>query len=188
MARGVAREFLGLLQGDARHARSRTVLVAVFGLLLFAPATLLWMPWGAGAHLAAMLVGLALGWWSGLRAVDGYESSLRGTWNRWMTLAPACETVAELHRKARGRSTHNRSMLSAALLTLLWGAELILLVVALAGGERAPAFSIPVIALNGLLVGGLMGHHMRLRTWTDTFRRDLDEMVRDGELGVWGSV
>lgn len=187
MARGVAREFLGLLQGDARHARGRVVLLAVFALVLVAPAMLLWTWWGVGVHLVAVLLGTGLGWWTGLRAVDGYESSLRGTWNRWMSLAPACETVAELHRKARGRSAHNRLLLSAALLTLLWGAELILLVVALAG-ETAPTFAAPVIALNGVLVGALLGHHLHLRTWTDTFRRDLDEMVRDGELGVWGSV
>lgn len=187
MVRGVAREFLGLLQGDARHARSRAVMLAVFGLLLFAPALLLWMPWGAAVHVAAVLLGLGLGWWTGLRAVDGYESSLRGTWNQWMKLAPACETVAELHSKARGRSTHNRSMRLAALLTLLWGSELILLVVALAD-RAAPVFAAPVIALNGVLVGALLGHHLQLRTWNDTFRRDLDEMVRDGELGVWGSI
>ncbi len=187
MARGVAREFLGLLQGDSRHARSRAVLLTVFAALLLAPAILLWMPWGIGVHVAAVLLGIGLGWWSGLRAVDGYESSLRGMWNHWMKLAPACETVPELHRKVRGRSSHNRSMALAALLTLLWGLEVILVVVAF-GGERDPMFSIPIISVNGLLVGALLGHHLQVRTWTRTFHRSLDEMVRDGELGVWGSV
>lgn len=187
MARGVAREFLGLLQGDARHARSRAILLTVLAVLLFAPALFLWMPWGAAVHLGATLVGLGVGWWVGLRAVDGYESSLRGTWNRWMTLAPACETVPELHRKVRGRSTHNRTMVLAALLTLLWGLEITLLVVAFAG-EKAPLFSAPAIAANGLLVGTLLGHRLRVRSWTYTFHRSLDEMVRDGELGVWGTV
>ncbi len=186
MPRGVAKDFIQLLSGAQRSGRMRVIMLFVLALILFIPAWLLWSPFGAVIHGTVLLVGLGIGALFGWRTSRGYEDSMRGTWNQWMKLAPACENVPELARKVRGASTTFRVAWIAALLTLLWAAELGLLVLAFMEAGSA-AFSIPVIAANALFVGGLAGYQVRLLTWTRTFRHSLDEMVRAGEIGVWGA-
>lgn len=187
MPRGVGKDFMDLLQGCQSTERTRVIVLFVVGLLLGGPAFFLWQPLGVVVHYGALLVGLSLGYLVGMRTSRRYEDSLRGTWNQWMRLAPACETVQELARKVRGGSGVGRTAWIAAFLTLLWAAELGLLVLAFMG-TGAMAFSLPVIVANGLLVGLIAGYHIRLLSWTRAFRRSLDDMVQAGEIGVWGAV
>lgn len=187
MPRGVGKDFLLLLQGEHDAARARLLVFLALGLLLLVPAWFLWQPLGPAVHVAGWLVGLGVGALAGMRTSRTYEDSLRGTWNRWMRLAPACETVPELARKVRGRSGVWRTAWVASGLTILWCVELLLLALAFVDVHSA-AYAVPVIATNGLLVGVVSGHHIRLLTWTRSFRRSLDEMVRAGEIGVWGAV
>lgn len=187
MPRGVAKDFLSLLSAQRVSARSRAIVLATLAALLAIPAWFLWPPYGLAVHAGVLVVGGLLGWGWALRTVHAYEDSLRGTWNRWMDLAPACENVPELHRKVRGRTTTYRVYVIAALLTLLWALEVLLLAVALAE-TTAAMVAAPVIAANALLVGGLGGHQIRLLTWTGAFRRSLDDMVQEGEIGIWGAM
>ncbi len=184
--RGVAKDFIQLLSGAQRMGRLRVVMLMVLAMVLFVPAWFLWAPLGAVVHGGVLLVGLGIGALLGWRTSRGYEDSMRGTWNQWMKLAPACENVPELARKVRGGSTTFRVAWLAALLTLLWATELGLLVLAFMDAGSA-AFTIPVIAANALFVGILAGYQMRILTWTRSFRHSLDEMVRSGEIGVWGA-
>ncbi len=187
MPRGVAKDFIQLLNGAQRVGRMRVITLGVLALVLFVPAWFLWAPLGAIVHGGVLLAGIGLGALLGWRTCRGYEDSMRGTWNQWMRLAPACENVPELARKVRGASTTFRVAWIAALLTLLWAAELGLLVLAFMDTSSA-AFSIPAIAANGLFVGALLGYHIRILGWTRTFRHSLDDMVRAGEIGVWGAT
>ncbi len=185
--RGVGKDFLQLLDGEQSVDRMRLIVMAIVGLVLLAPAFFLWPPMGLVVHLAAWLVGMGLGWLIAARTSRGYEASLRGRWNTWMKLAPACDSVPELARKVRGRRATFQVAWIAAGLTLLWVLEIGLLVLAFMD-LGSPAFSAPVIIANGLLVGVVAGHSMQLLTWTRAFHRSLDEMMRDGEIGVWGAM
>ncbi len=166
--------------------RIRVMMLFILGLVLFVPAWFIWAPLGPALHGALFLVGLGVGAIVAWRTSRGYEDSMRGRWNQWMRLAPACENVPELARKVRGASTTLRVAWIAALLTLLWATELGLIVLAFVDAGSA-AFSIPVIAANAIFVGILAGYQLRILTWTKTFRRSLDEMVGAGEIGVWGA-
>ncbi len=187
MPRGVGKDFLQLLEGEQSIDRSRAIVMMVLGLILVVPAWFLWEPIGPVVHLLAMVIGIGIGWPVAMTISRRYEDSLRGRWNTWMKLAPACESVPELARKVRGRRGGFRVAWLAAGLTFLWAAEIGLLVLAFVD-LGAPAFSAPVIIANALLVGIMIGMNLHLLTWTRSFHRSLDEMMRDGEIGVWGAT
>lgn len=186
MARGVSKDFIDLLFDDALSARGRIIVSGILVGVLAVLAALIWWPIGLGAHVVATGVGLGVGWLVAARKANGYEVSLRDKWNDWMRLAPACDTVADVGRKVAGRRIANRAFAIAGILTVLWVAELS--VVALYFADTANlALRATVIGANGAFAGLLLGHQLRLMTWTRTFARSLAEMMQDGELAVWGS-
>ncbi len=184
MARGVSKDFINLLFDDANSSRSRVIVSAVILAVLTGLAAYLWLPWGLAVHGGAVLVGLGMGWLIGNGAVGRFEGSIRGEWNKWMQLSPACDTVSEVGRKVKGRRAANRAYVIAAVLTLLWAAELLMVAFAFDGQTGWPIAV--AIGANGVFAGALLGHQLRLMTWTKGFATSLAEMVRDGELGVWG--
>ena len=186
MARGVSKDFIDLLFDDASSARGRIIVSSILLGILAVAGTMVWLPWGLGVHLAAAGIGIGIGWAIAASKVGGYEASLRDDWNDWMRLAPACDTVADVGRKIAGRRIANRAYAIAGILTFLWVAELSVLALWFADTESA-VFSSIVVAANGAFAGALLGHQLRLMTWTRTFARSLAEMMRDGELAVWGS-
>lgn len=186
MARGVSKDFIDLLFDDALSARRRIIVSAIVLAVLAALGTVMWLPWGLAVHVAAAGVGFGVGWLVAAKRVDTYEASLRSHWNEWMRLAPACDTVADVGRKVAGRRIANRAYTVAAILTLLWVAELIALALYFMDTSSV-LLSAVVIGANGAVVGALLGHQIRLMTWTRTFARSLAEMMQDGELAVWGS-
>ncbi|MFO1534860.1 MAG: hypothetical protein ABR586_04280 [Thermoplasmatota archaeon] len=182
----MASHFLQILAGDQRSARGKVVLAGVLALLWSAFAWMLGGWGGVLVHLGATLAGIGLGWLAARSAVRRYESSIRGTWTQWMRFAVAAETVPEIHRKVRGRQGRNLPALYAAVLTLIVGLEAILLVVAFLKQGPGLALSWPVLTLNGLLLGGLLGYFSHVASWYGTFRATVAEMVDSGEIGVWG--
>ena len=186
VAAGVASQFLEILAGDQRAARQRLGVLAVVAVLLFIPAWLLWNPWGLAVHAVALLAGAGLGAYIGRNLVVRYEASIRGTWTQWMRFAVAAESVAEVHRKVRGRRGRNLPYLYAGLLTFIWGAEAALLVLAFASGSPGSALAAPFLVATGLLTGGILGHNFVLRSWYGSFRRSVSELVDSGEIGLWG--
>ena len=185
MARGVSKDFINLLFDDALSSRTRIIVASVLLAVLLALGLVAWFPWGGAVHVGASAVGFLLGWWFAAGAVGRYEASIRGEWNRWMELAPACDTVSEVGRKVKGRRAAARAYVVAAVLTALWALEVVLLFLAFDNADTA-WFAAIVIAANGVFAGVLLGHQVRVMTWTKGFATSLAEMVRDGELGVWG--
>lgn len=187
MAAGVASQFLDILSGEQRGARKRVAVVAVLAAALFAPAWVLWPVWGLAVHAGGLAVGIGLGLLAGRSMVERYESSIRGTWTQWMRFAVAAESVAEIHRKVRGRRGRNLPYLYAGLLFFIWGGEATLMVLALAAGAGSnPLLAVPFVAATALLTGGILGYNLVLRRWTGTFRASVSEMVDSGEIGLWG--
>ena len=187
MSSGVASRFLDILGSDQGVSVKRIVVAALLAAILAVPAYFIY-PWqGVAVHAAAAVLGLLAGHVAAGRRIASYEAGLRGSWAEWMRLAASSESVAEIHRKATSRSSRNHPYWLAALLTFLWSLEILLLVVAL-GDSRSAAFSIPVLALNGMLTGTLLGYHLRMRSWTLAFRASVGEMVASGEIGLWGAL
>lgn len=186
MPAGVASHFLQILADDQRAARGRVTLLAVLALALVVPAWFLAAALGLIVHFAAAFVGIVVGVLLARSTTQRYERSIRGTWTQWMRYAVAAETVAEVHRKVRGKQGRNLPILYAAVLTIVWGLEVALLVLAFASSTPAPELATPVVALNGLLAGGLLGSNAYLRRWFGTFRASVSELVDSGEIGMWG--
>jgi hypothetical protein len=186
----VASHFLNILAADARSARTKVVVATILGLGLFGLAYILAPPWqGVAVHAGALLVGGLVGLLAARSRIRRYEQSIRGTWTQWMRYAVAAETVPEVYRKVRGRSGRNLPILYAAVLTVVWGAEVGLLVLALAAKQDLGLVVVaPVIAFNGLLAGSMVGHFAVMRRWMGTFAASVKELVETGEINVWGLV
>ncbi|MHB8634692.1 MAG: hypothetical protein ACYDBQ_12160 [Thermoplasmatota archaeon] len=187
MATGVASHFLELLESDQRAAGRRLAVSAVAVALLLVPAFAL-LPWtGLVIHLVAAALGVALGMGVAARETRRWESSLRTAWQKWMRFAVACESVSQIARRVAGRTARNPSYVLAAGISVLWVVEMALLWIALEGSSSA-ALAIPVLLLNGLLAGALVGLFFRVQRWTAALRTSVGELVESGELSLWGVV
>lgn len=195
---GVASHFVDLLASDQLTARRRATTLAVVAAVLAIPAYAVAGAAGDGlldpgrlaflglaAHALAVLAGLIAGNLVTRRRVLAYESSLRSTWKAWMRWSAACESVPEVHRRVTGARQRNVPWWTAALLTVLWALEVALLVLAFAN-EGSLAWALPVIALNGLIPAAFAAHFLRLKGWERDLQDSLADLVKEGELGVWG--
>ncbi|MEK6975681.1 MAG: hypothetical protein AABY18_04985 [Candidatus Thermoplasmatota archaeon] len=181
----MASHFVDLLGSDQATAGRRAVILLVVAALLAIPAYLI-APWqGAAVHVLAVVAGLVAGNLVSRRRARTYEASLRGTWKSWMRWSAACESVPEVHRRVLGKSGRNLPWLAAAGLTLLWAVEVGLLALAFAN-EGSLAFAIPVIALNGLVPAAIAAHFIHLKGWVRELSESLTDLVKAGEIGVWG--
>lgn len=185
--KGVAKEFLSLLEGHQRLAVRQVAVLGAVAVLLLGPAYYMAPPWGLATSAAAVLVGAAAGLLWAQRRTRRYEDSLRGSWTAWMRNAVASDTVPELHRRVRGRRGAVLPYLWAAALTALWAVEVLLLVLAL-NDETAVAWAHAAAGANGLVVGLLLGNALRTWRWTRAFRDSLGDMLAAGEVGLWGVV
>lgn len=182
---GVASHFMDLLDADGRTAGRRAVVLLVVTLLLAVPAYLI-LPWmGLAVHALGAVAGFIVGNLASRRKVRAYEASLRGTWKSWMRWSAACESVPEVHRRVNGASGRNLPWWTAALLTALWALEVGLLALAFAH-EGELAFAIPVLALNGLVPALFAAHDLLLKGWVRELGESLGDLVKSGEIGVWG--
>lgn len=187
MPRGVAHEFLDILGNDRKVAVRRITLLAVVAVLLAGPAWYLAEWIGVAVHVGAVVVGLLAGFLAGQVRYEGrFTVALMDHWREWMAQAPGSESVAEVARRTTRRSGRNRPLWYALVFTVLWALEVLLLVIAFQEDPASLAYAAPVLALNGLAAGGVLGYHARGLRWCITLRDSLDEMVRDGEMGVWG--
>src|SRR5262249_22479795 len=149
-------------------------------------AWMLYQPWqGVAIHAGAVGLGAILGFLTARTRVTRYRDSIRGTWTQWMRYAVAAESVAEVHRKVRGRSGRNLPILYAALLFVVWASEIGLLVLALVQqNANLAAATVPVIAANGILAGWIVAHNVVLRAWFGEFASSVTELVESGEVNV----
>ncbi len=176
-----------ILEGEARSARARIMVLGILGVLLTVPAFLMAPPLGVVAHLAALVAGFVAGAvWGGITFGRTYQQGLVALWKEWMEAASGSETLAECHRKVMGRSGRNLPWLYAAGLTLFWCAEIGLVLLALAD-VTSPMIALPVVIANGLLVGALVGHSLRAHRWSRDLGDATADMVARGEIGLWGT-
>lgn len=176
---------MDLLGADRATAGRRALVLFVVAVLLLLPAWFIGGLAGLGVHLLGAVLGLVVGNLASRRKVRAYETSLRGTWKSWMRWSAACESVPEVHRRVLGKSGRNLPWWTAALLAALWALELGLLALAFANEGRL-AYAIPVLALNGLVPAAFAAHYAHLKGWVRELGESLGDLVKSGEIGVWG--
>ncbi len=181
----MASHFVTILGADRAHAHRRAGIMLAVTLLMAIPAYLI-LPWqGLLVHALAAVAGVVVGnLWSRRRS-RALEGSLRGTWKSWMRWSVASESVPEIHRRVTGKSSRNAPWWTAAFLTLLWALEVGLLALAFADAESA-SWAIPVLVLNGLVPAVILGYYLHQRGWVAELAESVADLVKAGEIGVWG--
>lgn len=184
MARGVNEHFLHLVLADRDTYRNWTVLAVVLACALLAPAYFLY-PWlGVAGHAIAAVVGVAVGVGIAAGIVKRREASLAVDWNGWMATSVGKESIGATWRALRGRHSRNHIIWASMLGATFWTLQVILVLLALSAPTAWQAF--PFIAVNGISVGLMLGSLIRLRAWLKQFAASIEEMVAEGEIGVWG--
>lgn len=184
MARGVNEHFLHLVLADRDTYRNWTILTAVLTIALFAPAYFLY-PWlGVAGHAIAVAIGVGVGALIAISVVRKREASLAVDWNGWMASSVGKESIGATWRAMRGYTSRNIIIWAAMIGASFWTLQVILVLLALNEPSALQAF--PFIAVNGITAGLFLGLLLRLRAWLKQFASSLEEMVEEGEIGVWG--
>lgn len=192
---GVAENFIGVLRTEDRATQKALLRHALLiALVVLFTALLVDLPdgrffgVGVGVVALAVVLGGALGLMSGRHfTVRRYHRSLNGSWNQWMRYSIACRRVDEVYRRVRGRPATRSVGALAILWTVLLFATMILLLLTVLDG--VPALDkTPVFLGYGAYLGWLVGHSLALKLWVRDFLVSLDEMIRTGEVGLWGVV
>lgn len=189
MPRGVTDQFLKILDNERRTSVRTALAMGALTLLAYVMAELTDEPllgfvvWTA---LLALVVGgaggAALAWWRTKR----YNDSLRGAWNQWMRASLACAHVDEIERQVhqKGRPLPVASVgwgvlfvLNAFLFAALWIET-----------SWATNLGYAVTLANGLVIGALVAGAAWTWRWAKQFHKALDELVTEGQVGLWGEI
>lgn len=184
MPHGVSAPFLEVLDAERRSAWRRLLVAGVVAAGLAAAVAaveLLALVLFAGAAAC----GGAAGWlWQRRRTAD-LEARLTDSWSSWMKAGFAASSVREVADTVAGRLVRPTSwdvVFVTVALFVFEAAALVVASLADAGLAEAAFFA----AGNGLLVGWVLAVLVVRRAWAGRMRSDLDEMVADGEIAVWG--
>jgi len=194
--KGVAENFLVVLAKDERAARRRmawsVAIMATLGLLawLLVDRRLegAWFGTGLTSFLTAAFAGVALG---ALRARlkyhHRYEESLRFSWNRWMRFSVSAPSAHAIFRQVAGRAPQPSVWKAALALAFVLFASFVMMVVTLLDPSTALNAS-AMFVLYGALGGFALSDAVVFGHWARRFRLEVTEMVKRGELPVWGVV
>ena len=189
MPRGVSDQFLRILKNEKKGALRACIAAGALAPVAYFMAELTDQPLYGGVVLLAFLflvAGAALGVLYARHRTAQYNESLRLSWNAWMRMSLSCNRVDEVARhvaqKRDARALWNAGwalllVLNAVLFAVLWFEV-----------AWATAYGAIVTATNGLVLGGLAGHAVWHWRWTNQFAKALDELIADGQVGLWGEA
>lgn len=191
---GVAENFISILR-DEERLRLRSLLrlgafllcvVLLAGLVADLPERGALFGAAAGLAILAGLAGVGLGLlWGRYVLARRYRSSMVASWNQWMRYSVACNRVDEIHRRVRGKS----AVRSVGVLAGVWAVVLfvtLVLVVVTVLDPQAAWNQAPVFMLYAGLLGFLMGSRIAIGIWMHSLLVSLDDLVRRGEIALWG--
>lgn len=189
MPRGVSDQFLKILTNERRLGLRTALVCAGLVPLAYFMAELTDEPlmgWVVVASLVALVVGVAAGIAYAERLHKRYNESLRQSWNAWMRMSLSCSRVDEVARHVAEKTT------APPTVSLAWSGLLLanaLLFLALwFEASWAVAYGVMVAVANGATLGVVAGHALWTRRWSGQFAKALDELVTEGQVGLWGEV
>lgn len=191
---GIAENFIGILRTEERTASRGLLRLVLFALVVGLLAALaVDLPSdGRFFGIAVGLVALAILGGGVLGNVLGrhvfmarYHKSLATNWNRWMRYSVACSRVDEVQRRVQGKPATRSIAAVATMWTLILFTTAILLLMTVVDG--VPTIDkTPVFVAYGAYSGYLIGRTIAMRAWARDFLVSIDEMMRQGEIGLWG--
>jgi hypothetical protein len=188
---GVTRNFLAILEADARRTGRGLIQLGLVGAIVFLLSYLVLNDVGTyWTLLVAALFGLAvlLGFaYTRFVVLESYEVSLRDNWNKWMRWSVSCRTVRECYAKVHQRRYGPSWWVGGLILTALILLHLFFLVLAADGLMPFPR-TLPLFAFDAVLIGLLAGRRWLERQWYRSFLKSCNELLKDGALGLWGVV
>jgi hypothetical protein len=189
MPRGVTDQFLRILENEKkRNLRAGLGMGALFVFAYFM-AELTDAPlFGRVVMLAilALVLGAGAGLYWAHRQTEAYNESLRASWNQWMRMSLSCDRVDEV---ARHVAQKGKALPIAGVgWTALFLANAILFVVLWNEWTYAVAFGAAVTAANGVVLGAITGKSLWDLRWANQFAGALDELVSEGQVGLWGEL
>lgn len=189
MPRGVTDHFLKILRAERKSsARTALTMLGLFMFAYFMAELTDKRAFGVVVLLAfvTLVLGIVGGALYGRWRTERYNASIRDSWNAWMRMSLACSSVDELARHVEnkprappvaGVGWAALFLVNALLFAFLW-MEL----------SFALLFGIMVTTANGLVLGALIGHALWNLRWVRQFSRALDDLISQGQLGMWGEV
>jgi hypothetical protein len=186
---GVTKNFLAILESELDRTAKRIIrLLILTGVVLllawplFDPDALM----GLGSTLAILVAAGGLGGvYAHYVANRRYNTSIKAHWNRWMRYSVSCVSVRECYRKVHNRNPGPSVLWVASLLSAVFIAHLVLLVYAI---DTEATFNqiLPLFALDAIILGFFIGKRIMERHWYRQFLRSVNELLREGQIGVWG--
>lgn len=182
-------QFLKILDNEKRTSlKSALTMLALFAFAYFL-AELTDEPLAgrvvllAGASLfLGILGGLALAW----RRTQQYNESLRESWNSWMRMSLSSTRIADVSRQVQEKG--QRVPINGVLWGVLFLANAAAFAMLWFENANGYAASAVVTTVNGLVLGGIVGGAVWNLRWAAQFHKALDELMAEGELGVWGEL
>lgn len=194
-SQGVAENFIGVLRNEENQSMRRLVRTMVwFAVLALVTALAVDLPSGSffGIGMGIVIVGFLAGTgagalWGHRITTQRYRTSLATKWNRWMRYSIACDRIDQIHRRVSGKAAQRGTGGSIALWAIALFITMVLLLLTVVDG--VPAINkTPVFVAYAAYLGVVAGRTLVVRRWAHGFLMSLDDMVRRGELGLWGFV
>jgi protein-S-isoprenylcysteine O-methyltransferase Ste14 len=189
MPRGVTDQFLKILGNERRHGLRAVIACAALLPAAYFMAELTDQPllgWVVLATLLCLAAGAGLGVAWAHRRQKAYNESLRQSWNAWMRMSLSCTRVDEVARHVadKGRAPPVANVGWAALLV----ANAVLFLALWLEAPWALVYGVMVAVGNGLTLGAVAGHALWTRHWSGQFAKALDDLITEGQVGLWGEV
>lgn len=189
MPSGVRREFIDLLARQRQHARGRLKLLPLPLILGYVVAELADRA-AAGPYVWTFLAVAAIGtpvlFLAGSKVTDLIEASIQRDWDGWMAASDRAETIPDAAERVTGETWLLSSaptvggllvLANVAALAMLWFQT-----------AAAPVVSLAVVVCDAVAVAAYAAWHARLLRWATRFDQAVQEMWRDGEIGVYGGT
>lgn len=188
MARGVSQNFLDIAKREQRlgqrAALAAIALMPVAALLAELADEPAYGPVWAW-FLAATLLGLGAGYLLARRRIARYEHGLHVQWNHWMRHAVDATRLSEVERRVHERDPP-APMLASALTVGLPGLNIALFALLWVENPVAPTLAWSLVAMDGIVLGALLATSALLTRWAREFVGSVEDLLRKGELPIWG--
>ncbi len=188
MARGVNEQFLRILDMERRRAwRGLALGVGAATVLLFI-AELADTP-----RFGDVVVTYALAWVLGALGgvLIGYirdrrhSEALRNNWTAWMRSATGSVSLREIRAKV-GKRTPLPAGLWGILVVAVGALNGVLFAFLWFNHPQATMLAAWTCVVNGIIVGAWFGATAWRLGWSTRFARALDDLLKEGVVGIWG--